>query len=68
MTARLLVLLAVIIVRPYAPGIQFCYENELTRDPALEGKLVVALTVSAMGAVEEVRTSSPTASAPTRPT
>jgi TonB family protein len=39
------------VVRKYAPGIQYCYENELKRDQGLEGKIVVALTVSASGEV-----------------
>ncbi len=39
------------VVRKYAPGIRFCYENELKRTPALGGKLIVAITVSAPGDV-----------------
>jgi outer membrane biosynthesis protein TonB len=41
------------VVRRYAPGIQFCYDNELKRNPALRGKLVVAITVLADGGVSE---------------
>ncbi len=41
------------IIQRYAAGIQYCYGNELKRDPGLKGKLVVALTVSASGAVTE---------------
>jgi hypothetical protein len=40
------------VVRKYAPGIQFCYENELKKSPGLGGKLVVAITVAASGRVE----------------
>jgi len=42
------------VVRRYAPGIQFCYENELKRNPGLRGKLVFSLTVDAAGRVTEV--------------
>lgn len=42
------------VVRRYAAGIQFCYENELQRDPGLRGKLVFSLTVDAAGRVTEV--------------
>jgi len=41
------------VVRRYAPGIQFCYDNELRKTPGLRGKLVVSLTVVANGAVSE---------------
>ncbi|MBE0566446.1 MAG: energy transducer TonB, partial [Krumholzibacteria bacterium] len=41
------------VVRRYAPAIQFCYENELKKNPGLRGKLVVSLTVTADGAVTE---------------
>jgi outer membrane biosynthesis protein TonB len=41
------------VVRRYAPGIQFCYDNELKRNPALRGKLVVTITVLASGEVSE---------------
>ena len=41
------------VVRRYAPGIQFCYDNELKRNPALRGKLVVAITVLANGEVSQ---------------
>ena len=43
------------VVRRYAPGIQFCYDNELKRSPGLRGKLVAALTVAASGEVTDVR-------------
>lgn len=43
------------VVRKYAAGIRFCYDTELKRDPALRGKLVVAITVAASGAVLEAR-------------
>jgi TonB family protein len=42
------------VVRRYAAGIQFCYENELKRDPGLRGKLVFSLTVDAAGRVTDV--------------
>jgi TonB family protein len=41
------------VVRRYAPGIQFCYDNELKKNPGLRGKLVVAITVLANGEVSE---------------
>ncbi len=41
------------VIQRYAAGIQYCYGNELKRDPSLKGKLVVALTVAASGAVTE---------------
>lgn len=41
------------VVRRYAPGIQFCYDNELKRSPNLRGKIVVAITVLANGEVSE---------------
>jgi TonB family protein len=42
------------VVRRYAPGIQFCYDNELKKNPGLRGKLVVSLTVEADGSVSDV--------------
>ncbi|NOT33515.1 MAG: energy transducer TonB [Candidatus Eisenbacteria bacterium] len=41
------------VIQRYAAGIQYCYSNELKRDPSLRGKLVVAITVAASGAVTE---------------
>ena len=41
-------------MRRYAPGIQFCYENELKKSPGLRGKLIVSLTVQANGTVSNV--------------
>jgi TonB family protein len=41
------------VVRRYAPGIQFCYDNELRRKPGLRGKLVVSMVVLANGSVSE---------------
>ena len=41
------------VIQRYAPGIQFCYGNELKREPTLRGKLVLALTVAASGEVSE---------------
>jgi outer membrane biosynthesis protein TonB len=42
------------VVRRYAPGIQFCYENELKKSPGLRGKLIVSLTVEPDGTVSNV--------------
>jgi TonB family protein len=42
------------VVRRYAPGIQFCYDNELKKNPGLRGKLVVSITVLASGEVSAV--------------
>lgn len=42
------------VVRRYAPGIQYCYDNELKRDLSLNGKMVLVLTVLASGEVSEV--------------
>jgi TonB family protein len=41
------------VVRRYAAGIQFCYDNELRRKPGLRGKLVVSMVVLANGTVSE---------------
>jgi TonB family protein len=41
------------VIQRYAAGIQFCYGNELKRDPTLRGKLVVSLTVAPSGEVSE---------------
>lgn len=41
------------VVRRYAPGIQFCYDNELKKNPGLRGKIVVAITVLASGEVSD---------------
>lgn len=41
------------VVRRYAPGIRFCYDNELKKAPGLGGKLVVSITVAASGRVTE---------------
>jgi TonB family protein len=43
------------VIRRYAAGVQFCYENELSAHPGLGGRLVVSLTVAASGAVTEAR-------------
>jgi TonB family protein len=42
-------------IQRYAAGIQYCYENELRRDPRLAGKLVVMLSIAASGEVLDVR-------------
>ena len=39
------------VVRRYAAGIQYCYENELKRESSLAGKVVVAITIAAAGNV-----------------
>jgi len=41
------------VIQKYAAGIQYCYESELKRDESLRGKLVVTMTVTAGGAVQE---------------
>lgn len=41
------------VIQRYAAGIQYCYGNELKREPSLKGKLIVALTVAASGEVTE---------------
>lgn len=41
------------VVRRYAAGIQFCYDNDLKKNPGLRGKLVVSMTVLASGEVSE---------------
>ena len=41
------------VVRRYAAGIQFCYDNELRKKPGLRGKLVVSMVVLANGSVSE---------------
>jgi TonB family protein len=43
------------VIQRYAPGIQYCYGNELKREPTLRGKLVLALTVAASGEVSDAR-------------
>jgi outer membrane biosynthesis protein TonB len=42
------------VVRRYAPGIQYCYDNELKKNPGLRGKLAINLTVLANGKVSDV--------------
>jgi TonB family protein len=41
------------VVRKYAPGIQFCYDNELKKTPGLGGKLLVSITVTSSGRVTD---------------
>ena len=41
------------VIQKYAAGIQYCYESELKRNEHLAGKLVVAMTVTAAGNVQE---------------
>jgi len=41
------------VIQKYAAGIQYCYEAELKRDEHLTGKLVVAMTITAAGNVQE---------------
>jgi TonB family protein len=43
------------VVRKYAPGIQFCYDNELKKSPGLGGKLVVSITVTSSGGVTDAK-------------
>lgn len=42
------------IIRKYAAGIQYCYDNELKHDPTLEGKVITVITVAANGQVADV--------------
>jgi TonB family protein len=42
------------IIRKYAAGIQFCYDNELKHDPSLEGKVIAVITVAPSGKVADV--------------
>lgn len=42
------------VIQRYSAGIQYCYSNELKRDPTLTGKLVVTLTIGASGDVLDV--------------
>lgn len=41
------------IIQKYAAGIQYCYSNELKRDPTLRGKMIVAIAVGPDGQVVE---------------
>jgi len=41
------------VVRKYAAGIRFCYDNELKKDASLRGKLIVSITVAASGSVTD---------------
>ncbi len=41
------------VIQKYAAGIQYCYESELKRDESLRGKLVVTMTVTPGGSVQE---------------
>ena len=41
------------VIQKYAAGIQYCYEAELKRDEHLTGKLVVAMTITASGNVQD---------------
>ena len=41
------------VIQRYSAGIQYCYGNELKRDPSIRGKLVVAITVAPSGEVTE---------------
>ena len=52
------------VIQRYAAGIQYCYGTELKRDPGLKGKLVVALTVAASGAVTEAKSVQDTVGSP----
>ena len=42
------------MIQRYAAGIQYCYGNELKREPSMRGKLIVAITVAASGEVTDV--------------
>lgn len=52
------------VVQKYAAGIQYCYDNELKRNTALSGKLVVSITVAASGRVESAFVTSSTVGSP----
>lgn len=41
------------VVRRYAAGIQYCYDEQLKSQPELRGKLVVSITVTPSGKVSE---------------
>jgi hypothetical protein len=41
------------VIQKYSAGIQYCYGNELKREPSLRGKLVISLVVAASGEVDE---------------
>jgi TonB family protein len=43
------------VIQRYAAGIQYCYENELHRDPHLAGKLVVMISIAPTGEVLDAR-------------
>ncbi len=43
------------VLRHYAPGVRYCYDNELKRSPGLEGKLVLRIAVSAEGRTLDVK-------------
>ncbi|HEX9640917.1 MAG TPA: AgmX/PglI C-terminal domain-containing protein, partial [Candidatus Krumholzibacteria bacterium] len=42
------------VVRRYAAGIQYCYEDKLKTQPDLRGKIVLSITVNAAGSVSDV--------------
>lgn len=42
-------------IRRYAAGIEFCYDSELKREPALRGKLIVSIKLAASGEVLDAR-------------
>lgn len=48
------------VVKRSRNAIQYCYQRELKKDPALEGKLVVAVSIGAGGRVESARAVSDT--------
>lgn len=39
------------VIRSHLSKVTYCYEKELTKNPTLEGKLLIELTISATGAV-----------------
>ncbi len=43
------------VLRHYAPGVRYCYDNELKRSPGLEGKLVLRIAVTAEGRTTAVK-------------
>jgi len=43
------------VVRRYAAGIQYCYDQELKAHPELRGKFVVSITVASDGRVSRAQ-------------
>ncbi|MFN0152352.1 MAG: TonB family protein [bacterium] len=52
------------VIRRYATGIQFCYENELAKSGGLGGRLVVSMTVAPGGEVTDAKIMQDTVGSP----